>query len=135
MTSVAEETAAGAADAKSPNRVAAAFEAVFANKVKQADLMIFSRQFAAMLKAGISLTDSLHTISHSVNNPLLRQTLQTVRTDVQRGQSLTEAMRKHPARVRPALPEHRARRRDERLARPERRRASRCTSSAAKGSA
>ena len=95
VTSVAEEAGAGAAEATSPNRVAAAFEAVFANKVKQADLMIFSRQFAAMLKAGISLTDSLHTISHSVNNPLLRQTLQTVRTDVQRGQSLTEAMRKH----------------------------------------
>ena len=95
VTSVAEESAAGASDAKSPGRVAAAFESVFGNKVKQADLMIFSRQFAAMLKAGISLTDSLHTISHSVNNPLLRQTLQTVRTDVQRGQSLTEAMRKH----------------------------------------
>ncbi|MGO8705165.1 MAG: type II secretion system F family protein [Candidatus Brocadiia bacterium] len=95
VTSVAEEAGTGAAEATSPNRVAAAFEAVFANKVKQADLMIFSRQFAAMLKAGISLTDSLHTISHSVNNPLLRQTLQTVRTDVQRGQSLTEAMRKH----------------------------------------
>ncbi|MGD1001582.1 MAG: type II secretion system F family protein [Candidatus Brocadiia bacterium] len=95
VTSVAEESAAGASDAKSPGRVAAAFESVFGNKVKQADLMIFSRQFAAMLKAGISLTDALHTISHSVNNPLLRQTLQTVRTDVQRGQSLTEAMRRH----------------------------------------
>ncbi len=96
VTSVAEEFAAGAAEAKSPNRVAAAFEAVFSNKVKQADLMIFSRQFAAMLKAGISLTDALHTIAHSVNNPLLRQTLLIVRTDVQRGQSLTEALRKHP---------------------------------------
>jgi type IV pilus assembly protein PilC len=95
VTSVAEESAAGAADAKGPGQVAAALEAVFATKVKQADLMIFSRQFAAMLKAGISLTDSLHTIAHSVNNPLLHQTLQTVRSDVQRGQSLTEAMRKH----------------------------------------
>jgi type IV pilus assembly protein PilC len=95
VTSVAEETAAGAADAKSPNRVAALFEAAFSPRVRQADLMIFSRQFAAMLKAGISLTDALHTIAHSVNNPLLRETLQTVRTDVQRGQSLTEAMRHH----------------------------------------
>jgi type IV pilus assembly protein PilC len=96
VTSVAEELAAGAADAKNPSRASQVLEAVFAAKVKQADLMIFTRQFAAMLKAGISLTDSLHTIAHSVNNPLLRQTLQTVRTDVQRGQSLTEAMRKHP---------------------------------------
>ena len=95
VTSVAEE-GADAADAKRPSRVATAFEAVFSNKVKPADLMIFSRQFAAMLKAGISLTDSLHTIAHGINNPLLRHTLQTVRTDVQRGQSLTEAMRKHP---------------------------------------
>jgi type IV pilus assembly protein PilC len=96
VTSVGEETPAGAADATKADRVATALEAVFSNKVKPADLMIFSRQFSAMLKAGISLTDSLHTIARSVNNPLLRQTLQTVRTDVQRGQSLTEAMRKHP---------------------------------------
>ena len=95
VTSVSEETAVGAAEAKGPNRTAKLFEAAFATKVKQADLMIFSRQFAAMLKAGISLTDALHTIAHSVNNPMLRQTLQTVRTDVQRGQSLTEAMRRH----------------------------------------
>jgi type IV pilus assembly protein PilC len=96
VTSVVEESAAGAVGAKRPNRAALVLEAVFSNKVKQSDLMIFSRQFAAMLKAGISLTDSLHTIAHSLNNPLLRQTLLAVRTDVQRGQSLTEAMRKHP---------------------------------------
>jgi len=96
VTSVAEENPGGAPDATKADRVATTLEAVFSNKVKQADLMIFSRQFSAMLKAGISLTDSLHTIARSVNNPLLRQTLQTVRTDVQRGQSLTEAMRKHP---------------------------------------
>jgi len=96
VTSVAEEMAAGGADAKNPSRAAQVLEAVFSAKVKQADLMIFTRQFAAMLKAGISLTDALHTIAHSVNNPLLRQALQAVRTDVQRGQSLTEAMRKHP---------------------------------------
>src|SRR5208282_5509067 len=69
VTSVAEESSAGAAGAKSPNRAATVVEAVFPNKVKQADLMLFSRQFSAMLKAGISLTDSLHTIAHSVNNP------------------------------------------------------------------
>ena len=96
VTSVAEEAAGGAADARRPSRLAAAFEAAFSSKVKQADLMMFSRQFSAMLKAGISLTDALHTIAHSVNNPRLRQTLMMVRTDVQRGQSLTEAMRKHP---------------------------------------
>jgi type IV pilus assembly protein PilC len=101
VTSAAEENAGAAADAKRPNRAAVVLENLFAARVKQGDLMMFARQFSAMLKAGISLIDALHTIAHSVNNPQLRQTLLTVRTDVQRGQSLTEAMRKHPRAFNP----------------------------------
>lgn len=64
-------------------------------KVKTRDLMVFSRQLGAMLTAGISLTDALHTIAHSVNNQRLRGVVLQVRTDVQHGRTLTEAMRKH----------------------------------------
>jgi len=64
-------------------------------KVKNSHLMIFTRQLAAMLKAGISLTDSFHTVAHGISQQRLRQALLQVRTDVQRGLTLTEAMRKH----------------------------------------
>jgi len=64
-------------------------------RVKNSDLMVFARQMAAMLKAGISLTDALHTIGHSINNQRLRSVLLEVRSDVQKGHTLTEAMRRH----------------------------------------
>ena len=65
-------------------------------RVRQGDLLVFTRQFGAMLKAGVSLTDALHTIAHTIGNPRLHQILLAIRSDVQRGQSLTDAMRKHP---------------------------------------
>ncbi len=64
-------------------------------RVKNSDLMVFSRQLSAMLNAGISLTDAIHTIAHSIGNQRLRQILLEVRGDIQRGRTLTDAMRKH----------------------------------------
>ena len=64
-------------------------------RIKSSALMVFARQFAAMLKAGISLTDALHTIAHSQSNSRLREILLSIRTSVQRGQTLTDSMRRH----------------------------------------
>lgn len=66
-------------------------------RIRPADLMVVARQLAAMLKAGVSLTDALHTIAHSVGQERLRNILLQVRTDVQRGRSLSEALKRHPA--------------------------------------
>jgi len=94
VTSVGDESAATPVAAK--GKLATLLEKTFRSRVRTSDLLVFTRQFSAMLKAGISLTDALHTIAHTSGTPGFRQTLLTVRTDVQRGQALTEAMRKHP---------------------------------------
>ena len=70
-------------------------ETLLHGKIKNRDLMVFSRQVAAMLKAGISLTDSIHTIAHGIKNERLRNALLEVRADVQKGRTLTEAMSRH----------------------------------------
>ncbi len=84
-----------------PRPVAAALadlrDAFLVGKVKQGDLMVFARQLSAMLKAGVSLTDALQTIAHGTSNDRLRNVLLGVRTNVQRGSTLTDSLRKHPS--------------------------------------
>lgn len=95
VTSVTEE--AGASDTTEFARWRVFLENWTRGRIRQADLMVTTRQLAAMLKAGVSLTDALHTIAHSVGQERLRNILLQVRTDVQRGRSLSEALRRHPA--------------------------------------
>jgi type IV pilus assembly protein PilC len=71
-------------------------EVLLHGRITQADLMVTSRQLSAMLKAGISLTEALHTAAHSSGNERLRQVLLNVRADVQRGRTLTDSFRKYP---------------------------------------
>ena len=71
-------------------------ETLIQGRVRPIDLMTTTRQLAAMLGAGISLTDGVHTIAHGLPEGALRKVLLTVRSDVQRGTTLTEALRRHP---------------------------------------
>jgi len=66
-------------------------------KIKPVEIMALTRQLAALLKAGISLTDAYQTVTHGVGSERLRKILVDVRGDVQRGHALTEALRKHPS--------------------------------------
>jgi len=95
VTAVTEE--AGTEESPQFARWRIFFENLTRGRIRQIDLMVVTRQLAAMLKAGVSLTDALHTIAHSVEQPRLHNILLQVRTDVQRGRSLSEALRRHPA--------------------------------------
>lgn len=95
VTAVTEE--AGTEESLQFTRWRVFFENLTRGRIRQVDLMVVTRQLAAMLKAGVSLTDALHTIAHSVEQPRLHNILLQVRTDVQRGRSLSEALRRHPA--------------------------------------
>jgi len=70
--------------------------AFFKKKVKIKDLTIFSRQFATMINAGLSLTKSLNILSEQSENPTLAEVVGQVQKDVEAGQTLSEAMTKHP---------------------------------------
>jgi type IV pilus assembly protein PilC len=65
-------------------------------KVKIRDLTVFSRQFATMVNAGLALLQSLDILSNQTESPVLRTTLRGVRTDVEAGLPLSQALGKHP---------------------------------------
>jgi type IV pilus assembly protein PilC len=66
-------------------------------KVTVKDKAIFSRQFSAMVNAGVAMVRSLGILSEQCSNPKLKKALQGISSDVQEGVNLSDSMRKHPA--------------------------------------
>ena len=92
ITSIVEKTVAQKAENRS-----GFLDALVFGKIKPVEIMALTRQLAALLKAGISLTDAYQTVTHGVGSERLRKMLVDIRGDVQRGHALTEALRKHPS--------------------------------------
>ncbi len=65
-------------------------------KVKLTDVVIFTRQFATMINAGLPIVRALYVLSEQTTNPKLKETLTSVRKDVEAGLALSEALDKHP---------------------------------------
>ena len=68
----------------------------FGPKVKGKDVVIFTRQFATMVDAGLPLVKGLDIISGSAENPAFSKTLKNVKEQVEQGLTLAEAMAKEP---------------------------------------
>ncbi len=66
------------------------------NRIKFRDLTIFYRQFATMVNAGLTLVNSLNILTEQVENKALSRIINTVKTDVEGGSTLADAMAKHP---------------------------------------
>jgi type IV pilus assembly protein PilC len=65
-------------------------------KVKQKSIVVFSRQFATMIDAGIPILRCLDILTQQCKDPALRPALEQVTTDVKGGLTLNEALAKHP---------------------------------------
>jgi type IV pilus assembly protein PilC len=61
------------------------------------DKAVFSRQFAALVNAGVAMVRGLGVLSEQCVNPKLKIALTDISSDVQQGVNLSEAMRKHPS--------------------------------------
>jgi type IV pilus assembly protein PilC len=68
----------------------------FRKKVSQEEIAIFTRQFSVMLDAGLPLVQCLDAIAQQHQNPVFKSTLEQVRTDVESGSTLSDAMGRHP---------------------------------------
>ena len=66
------------------------------SSVKLKDITIFSRQFATMINAGLSLTKCLAILGQQTESRTLREVIVQVGRDVEAGQSLSESLSKHP---------------------------------------
>jgi type IV pilus assembly protein PilC len=68
----------------------------FGGGVKDKDIVIFTRQFATMIDAGLPLVQALEILSTQVENKFLAKTLETIKSDVEAGSTYAEALKKHP---------------------------------------
>ena len=65
-------------------------------KVKAEDIAIFSRQLATMLGAGIPLVQAFEIIGAGHDKPAMQKLVLDIKSDVEGGTSLHEALAKHP---------------------------------------
>ena len=65
-------------------------------KVKLKDLVVFTRQFATMIDAGLPLVQGLDVLGKQNENPTMRDVLLDVKEQVQTGGTLADGLKRHP---------------------------------------
>lgn len=80
----------------------AAEELSFGGKVTAKQISIFCKQFGTLLKAGVPVASGLDILYRQTENKKLREALEDVYTEVQKGIQVSTAIRSHP-KIFPAL--------------------------------
>jgi type IV pilus assembly protein PilC len=65
-------------------------------KIKIKDLVIFTRQFATMIDAGLPLVQCLDILGSQQSNATFRVIIKEIKSDVEQGSTFADALRKHP---------------------------------------
>ena len=65
-------------------------------RVKDKDIVVFTRQFATMINAGLPLVQALDILSTQVENKAFGKILAEVKGDVESGLTYADALKKHP---------------------------------------
>lgn len=68
----------------------------FTNRISSKDKIVFSRQLATLIGAGLPLTQSLHTVFEQTANKKMQEIVQEIIADVEGGKTLSSAFGKHP---------------------------------------
>ena len=71
-------------------------EGFFDKKIGLKDMVVFSRQFSAMIEAGIAILRVLTVLIQQTENPKLKAILQEIKRDIEQGVPLSESMQKFP---------------------------------------
>ena len=64
--------------------------------VDMRDLAVFSRQFATLVASGMPMLRTLHTLEEQTQDEQIRKAVRSVRSDVEAGSTLEQAMERHP---------------------------------------
>jgi len=64
--------------------------------IKAPELILFTKQFRTMLRAGVSIIKLLQVLEHQTENLNLQKIVASMSQDIQEGSSLFEAFKKHP---------------------------------------
>jgi type IV pilus assembly protein PilC len=65
-------------------------------KVGLTDLVVFTRQLATMIDAGIAIVQALQALAEQTPNKIMRDVIRDVCSRVESGESYSEALQKHP---------------------------------------
>ena len=66
------------------------------NAVKHRDFIIFCRQFATLIRAGITIVDATNILAHQTDSKGLKKALLLVESELRDGRSFSEAVKSHP---------------------------------------
>ena len=69
---------------------------LFKKKVKNEDLVVFSKQFATMVKAGLPILQVLEMLRDQVENPAMKDVIEDIRKSLEGGISLSKSFEKYP---------------------------------------
>ena len=81
-----------------PSKVRKKSTSIFSagKKIKPLDIVLFTRQMATMMKAGVPLLQSFDIIGEGFDNPNMRKLVEEVKQEVAAGNSFATALRKKP---------------------------------------
>lgn len=65
-------------------------------RITQEDITVFTRQLAAMMKAGLPLLQAFEIVARGHANPAVTQMLLSIRSEVEQGSPLSQSFAKHP---------------------------------------
>jgi type IV pilus assembly protein PilC len=65
-------------------------------KVALGDLVVFTRQLATMIEAGIAIVQALQALAEQTPNKIMRDVIRDVCSRVESGESFSDALQKHP---------------------------------------
>src|SRR4051812_12486134 len=68
----------------------------FGSGVSNKELVVFSRQFATMIDAGLPLVQCLEILGGQSPNPNFRKVIKSIQVEVEGGSTFADALRKHP---------------------------------------
>ena len=69
---------------------------LFKQKIKPQDIVIFSKQFATMVKAGLPILSVLQMLRDQLENPSLKEIIEDIRKSLEGGVSLSKSFEKYP---------------------------------------
>jgi len=65
-------------------------------KVKEKDVVVFARQFATMINAGLPIVHSLDLLAQEEENKTFKKVIASIKDDIEGGMTLTDSMKKYP---------------------------------------
>ena len=70
----------------------------FGTGVKPKEILIFCKQFATMLRAGLPVLNTLNMLIEQTKAPGMKKIITSIRTDLEAGNALSKCFEKHPNR-------------------------------------